>query len=234
MGRPAVGVDVRAVGRGVAEPRRRAPSSRRMRGAARNAAPLAQSTTTCRPSSLRPSSVATTCVTYSSTPPLSSLATPTPVPAGPGSGATEASSSSSRSTRRSRSSGIFRPPGAKNLMPLSTYGLWLAEITAAGASRVRARCAMAGVGTTPTSITFAPSAHRPATSAASTIGPDRRVSRPMTNGPSEPSTRAAGATERGHELRGELAVGDPTNAVGAEAKSHRDRPPGGRRYRFEY
>ena len=37
--------------------------------------------------------------------------------------------------RASTSSVSLRPPRAKNLMPLSGNGLWLAEITAAGQSR---------------------------------------------------------------------------------------------------
>ena len=43
-------------------------------------------------------------------------------------------------------------------------------------------------GARPTNSTSAPSAHRPAISAASSIGPERRVSRPTTNGWSLPST----------------------------------------------
>ena len=72
---------------------------------------------------------------------------------------------------------------ANSLTPLSAKGLWLAEITAAGrAALASAMCATPGVGSTPTSTTSAPSAQRPATSAASSIGPERRVSRPTTNG----------------------------------------------------
>src|SRR5579884_2697147 len=44
---------------------------------------------------------------------------------------------------------------------------------------------------TPASTTSAPSAASPAASAASSIGPDRRVSRASTNGRSAPRTRAA-------------------------------------------
>src|SRR5919206_566243 len=44
---------------------------------------------------------------------------------------------------------------------------------------------------TPASTTSAPSAARPAARAASSIGPDRRVSRASTNGRSAPRTRAA-------------------------------------------
>src|SRR3954447_12092406 len=50
--------------------------------------------------------------------------------------------------------------------------------------------ATAGVGTIPSVDTEAPSAHSPATRAASSIGPDSRGSRPRTYGPG-PSTRAA-------------------------------------------
>ena len=55
----------------------------------------------------------------------------------------------------------------------------------------RAMCATPGVGITPTSTTSAPSAQIPATSAASIIGPERRVSRPTTKGCSAPMTRTA-------------------------------------------
>src|SRR5262249_53517760 len=65
------------------------------------------------------------------------------------------------------------------------------EITAAGASTASARWATPGGGSTPTRTTSAPSLHNPATSAASSNGPERRVSRPTTNGWSAPITRAA-------------------------------------------
>jgi hypothetical protein len=47
--------------------------------------------------------------------------------------------SSSASILFSVASGSLRPPVAKNLMPLSAKGLWLAEIMAAGQSRAWAR-----------------------------------------------------------------------------------------------
>src|SRR5260370_36344155 len=62
---------------------------------------------------------------------------------------------------------------------------------APGAPRADARNATVGVGTTPASSTSAPSEQMPATRAASISGPDRRVSRPITNGVSVPRTRAA-------------------------------------------
>src|ERR1700677_3070991 len=70
------------------------------------------------------------------------------------------------------------PPAANSLMPLSANGLWEAEMTTAGRSRVADSQASVGVGATPTSITSAPSLASPADSAACSMGPERRVSRP--------------------------------------------------------
>ena len=98
--------------------------------------------------------------------------------------------SSSASSRASTSSVSLRPPGRKNLMPLSGNGLCDAEITAPHTSSQAEALATAGVGATPRRSTSTPSEASPAASAASSIGPDRLVSRPITNlGP--PSTRAA-------------------------------------------
>ena len=100
------------------------------------------------------------------------------------------SACSSRSIPVSTSSDSFVPPAAKSFTPLSANGLWEAVITAAATDSDCAIRATAGVGSTPSSSTSTPSAAKPATSAASSSGPERRVSRPMTmRGP--PSTRAA-------------------------------------------
>ena len=50
---------------------------------------------------------------------------------------------------------------------------------AAGAPSVADHHATSGVGTTPSTVTSAPSLARPAASADSSSGPERRVSRPM-------------------------------------------------------
>src|SRR5262245_18104459 len=97
---------------------------------------------------------------------------------------------SSASTLASTSSRSLRPPAAKNLMPLSGNGLCEADTTAAGASSCTDHHATSGVGATPSNVTSAPSDARPALSAASSSGPDRRVSRPTAKR-SPPSTRAA-------------------------------------------
>ena len=101
----------------------------------------------------------------------------------------------SRSRARPRSrvgSVILRPPAASSFTPLSANGLWLAEITAPGAPAVGApRRRRPAWGARPTCTTSAPSAQMPATSAASSIGPERRVSRPRRTGSSCPSTRTA-------------------------------------------
>src|SRR5690606_5573770 len=76
------------------------------------------------------------------------------------------------------------------LMPLSAKGLCDADTMAAGAPSAADHHATAGVGTTPSSTTSTPSLASPAASAASSMGPDRRVSRPTAQR-SPPSTRAA-------------------------------------------
>src|SRR5580658_3125700 len=98
--------------------------------------------------------------------------------------------SSSRSISRSTSTGSFVPSTLKSLIPLSAKGLCEAEITAPGAWRDSATAATPGVGSTPRSMTSAPSASRPAEKAAWSSGPERRVSRPTTN-VGAGSTRAA-------------------------------------------
>src|SRR5437588_899967 len=100
--------------------------------------------------------------------------------------------SSSLSRRSSTASSSLRPPAAKNLMPLSAYGLCDAEITAPGDASGAERHATSGVGATPSRATSTPSEDNPAARDASSIGPDRRVSRPTRNGvPGSASTRAA-------------------------------------------
>src|SRR3954454_21343394 len=70
------------------------------------------------------------------------------------------------------------PRASKNLIPLSPKGLWEAETTAARSRPRRlTRIAAAGVGRTPASSASPPAAAIPAASAASSIGPDSRVSR---------------------------------------------------------
>jgi hypothetical protein len=69
----------------------------------------------------------------------------------------------SSSIRSSIASGSFIPSAEKNLMPLSSGGLWEAEITTpASAARWPVRKATAGVGTTPSRSTSAPAEQIPA------------------------------------------------------------------------
>src|SRR4051812_4877920 len=77
------------------------------------------------------------------------------------------------------SSGSFCPPAAKSLIPLSGIGLCEADsITPRSAPVWPTRYAIAGVGSTPTRTTLAPTLVRPATTAASSISPLARGSRP--------------------------------------------------------
>ncbi len=70
----------------------------------------------------------------------------------------------------SASSDSLNPSGPKNLIPLSSCGLWLAEIITPSAARIeRVRKPTAGVGTGPRSSTFIPVEVRPAVSAFSSM-----------------------------------------------------------------
>src|SRR5664279_4690174 len=81
----------------------------------------------------------------------------------------------------STASSSFSPPAAKILMPLSGIALCEAEITTPrSAPRSSVRNATAGVGSTPSSRTSAPAEARPAATAASSISPLARGSRPTT------------------------------------------------------
>ena len=84
------------------------------------------------------------------------------------------------STAASSESASLKPSAPNSLMPLSGNGLWEALMTApAAASEPATSSATAGVGSTPSSPTSTPAPARPAASAPSSIGPLRRVSRPM-------------------------------------------------------
>jgi len=68
----------------------------------------------------------------------------------------------------------------KILIPLSSKGLWEAEIMmAASAFMSWVRKATAGVGSTPTVRASTPMEQIPATRASSIMGPESLVSRPM-------------------------------------------------------
>src|SRR3954447_18114230 len=83
------------------------------------------------------------------------------------------------SIRTSSSSGSLVPPAANSLIPLSGIGLCEAEsITPRSALVCATKYATAGVGSTPTRTTLAPALVSPATTAASSISPLARGSRP--------------------------------------------------------
>ena len=76
----------------------------------------------------------------------------------------------SDSIRDSTSSGSLKPSRPKNLIPLSGYGLWDAEITTPASARIEwVRNAIPGVGIGPTSRTSPPIAQIPADSAVSNM-----------------------------------------------------------------
>src|SRR5580698_8197359 len=107
---------------------------------------------------------------------------PTPCPVGRrgGPSGSRRMAWSSRSTSASTSTGNLVPSRLKSLMPLSPKGLCEAETMAPGTWRRSAMAATPGVGSTPRSMTSAPSVASPADSAACSSGPERRVSRPTT------------------------------------------------------
>ena len=116
-------------------------------------------------------------------------------------------------------------------MPLSGIGLCDAEsITPRSALASAVRNATAGVGSTPTRTTLAPALVSPATTAASSISPLARVSRPTTA--SGGWLRSClgqcvrgGHRERQRQLRGEIRVCPPAYAVRAEQPTHTRQPP---------
>ncbi len=136
-----------------------APSRRSTSGAMAELDPLAQSMTTCRPSSRRPSTEASSDRHQRS---MSSAAAAgstagTARSSVPGTVGVRDDAASRRSSSASRSastaSDSFTPPAAKNLMPLSPNGLCEAEIIAPGTPRSAHTHAMVGVGTTPSTST---------------------------------------------------------------------------------
>ncbi len=91
-----------------------------------------------------------------------------------------ASGSNSCSTACSSASVNLPPAGPKNFIPLSPAGLWDAVITTPNAAPwVRTARDTAGVGMTPRLTATMPSVASPFANAASRIGPDSRVSRPI-------------------------------------------------------
>src|SRR5215207_1273420 len=117
--------------------------------------------------------------------------------------------SSAASTAASSASASLKPSGPNSLMPLSGKGLWEALMTApAAASETPTSSATAGVGRTPRRPTSAPALASPAASAPSSIGPLRRVSRPIrTRAPSgsrPPSARPIASASSG--VRSRLAT----------------------------
>ena len=216
---PHAGVDVAAVGRRVQHVDVGAERRGTARGPSSDAAPLAQSSTTRRPS--RRAALERGRRGARRTRRASSAlgARPTRRPRGRRSrvGSSERARARPRSRPRRRRRACGRP-APKSLMPLSVHGLWLAEIIAAG-RRARARGtrrrASAARRASRTSRAFARRAR-------GEVGLDARarprVSRPTTNGCSAPSTRAAARPSATTSSDGEIGVRVAADAVGAEAQ----------------
>src|SRR5215211_924781 len=97
-------------------------------------------------------------------------------------------SSSSASISSSEASLSFCPSPSKNLTPLYCGGLCEAEMTAPRSSASRAT---AGVGRMPPSTAFPPADATPSANAASSSGPELRVSRPTKTRPRPDQSAAA-------------------------------------------
>ncbi len=144
-----------------------APSSDSTLGATLYVAPLAQSTTIFMPSNIIPLGIEV--LTNSMyRPTASSIRNALPTLCAVGLMSSISPDAMRFSIRSSISSGSLNPVLEKNLMPLSSYGLWDAEMTTpASALRLRVMSATAGVGIGPTSRTSTPIEQIPATSADS-------------------------------------------------------------------
>ena len=169
-----------------------APRRRSAAGLVSEDAPCPVSSATVRPSKSMPCSrmERTACSMYISHASSTSTATPSSGPLGMAASASPAALA--RATRPSRppslmnasissstASGSLKPSASKNLMPLYSGGLCEAEITAPPAAlSSRTRSATAGVGMTPGRSAVPPALVMPATIAASSMSPDRRVSLP--------------------------------------------------------
>ena len=111
---------------------------------------------------------------------------------------------------------LVAAPAANSLMPLSGIALCDAEIiTPRSASRAPTRYATAGVGSTPTRSASAPAAVSPATTAASSISPLARGSRPTT---------ATGRCERSRSARTCAAAAASATASSGVSTSPLARP----------
>src|SRR5215208_3925934 len=133
----------------------------------------------------------------------SSRTRPTSAPVGRGLAPLRVAAVIRASIASSSSSPSLAPPRAKNLIPLSGIGLWLAEIiTPRSANVAPVRKATPGVGSTPSRTTSTPALASPATTAASRNSPEARGSRPTNatgrRSPKAPlsTSTAAAATER--------------------------------------
>ena len=145
-----------------------------------------------------------------------------------------AESSIAASISSSIASGSFVPAAEKNLIPLSSGGLWDAEITTPlEAPRSVVRNATAGVGSMPASRTSPPAAVIPARARPRASSPEARGSRPTTiagwPSPWRPKTATAAAPSRAGEVVGEVLPRAAADAVGPEQPRHRAAPYRGTR-----
>ena len=159
-----------------------APSDRNACGAIPEYAPLAQSTAIRRPERSAPKR-SSTCSRYEST----AISTRSTDP-----GCAAGGASRSASICSSAASVSFSPSASKNFTPLYSGGLCEAEMTT---PRSRRSSATAGVGSTPPRTAFPPAETTPRAKAASSAGPEPRVSRPTKTRP-RPDQRVAARPSR--------------------------------------
>src|SRR5215471_9453515 len=110
------------------------------------------------------------------------------------------------------SSDSLYPSGPNSLMPLSSKGLWEAEIITPRSQRIeRVSMAIAGVGIGPVWNTSMPTEVKPATNAVTMLAAAKHDARCLT----DPQC----------ELGGNHAVGTAPDAIGAEISSRHSLPP---------
>ena len=111
-------------------------------------------------------------------------------------------------------------------MPLSSYGLWDAEMTQPSSAPSRpTSIATPGVGMTPAVSATPPPETMPSTRASSSAGPDSRVSRPRTTLQPGPVTAAAEAPSSRGQVLGQVDAGDSPHAVCPEQLAERCQEP---------
>ena len=207
-----------------------APSARNAAGATSDAAPFAQSSTTWSAANgVPPPAAATSWPTYPSTASVTSATRPGPSGASIGAPSSRMAWSAA-SIAASVSSRSLRPPRSNSFTPLSLQRVVARRDHRPGGVGPGARDREPGVGSTPNEWASPPARVMPSTSAASSAGPDSRVSRPTRNGRPRRSARTAAAPS----ARRSAAVRSVSASPRTPSVPKREHARALRVYRLEY